>query len=180
MDIKKFVKLNEKGEIEFDESGFQSGLDAEISRAVDKYANGKGKDEIRKKLEEEAKLTAEEKLKAEREEFEKYKLETKVEINKAKAKAKLENKGFTEKEVEFLLSTISDDEEKSLSTIDTLVEERTRFIADTQKSAIQNLQQQQNGNKSSTPLPTPDNNDAQKPATRTKADILSHYRPQQN
>lgn len=179
MDIKKFVKLNEKGEIEFDESGFQSSLDSEISRAVEKYAKGKGKDEIRKQLEEEAKLTAEEKLKAEREEFEKYKLQTKIEINKSKAKAKLDNKGFTEKEIEFLLSTISDDEEKSLSSIDTLVEERSKFISETQKNAIQNLQQQQNSNRTSTQLPTPDNNDVQQPTARTKADILSHYRPKQ-
>lgn len=179
MDIRKFVKLNDKGEIEFDESGFQSSLDSEISRAVDKYANGKGKDEIRKKLEEEAKLSAEEKLKAEKEEFEKYKLQTKIEINQAKAKAKLENKGFTEKEVEFLLSTVNDDEEKSLSNIDVLVEERTKFISDTQKNAIEKLQQQQQSS-GSKPLPTPDNNDAPKAATRTKADILNHYRPKQN
>ena len=48
MDIKKYVKLNENGEIEFDEKGFNSEYDASISKAVDKYANGKGRDEIRR------------------------------------------------------------------------------------------------------------------------------------
>lgn len=133
MDIKKFVRLNDKGELEFDESGFQSGLDAEISRAVDKYAKGKGKDEIRKQLEEEAKLYAEEKLKAEKEEFEKYKQSETVKIIRAKAQAKLDNKGFSEKEVEFILNTVNSDEEQSLKNVDTLVEERTKFLADTQR-----------------------------------------------
>lgn len=179
MDIKKFVKLNEKGELEFDEAGFQSGLDSEISRAVDKYANGKGKDEIRKQLEEEAKLTAEEKLKAEKEAFEKYKLQTKIEINRDKAKAKLENKGFTDKEVEFLLSTVNDDEEKSLSALDVLIGERTKFISTTQQNAIEKLQQQQQSN-NNIKLPTPDNNDAPKNVVRTSEEILSFYRPKQN
>lgn len=179
MDIKKFVRLNDKGELEFDESGFQSGLDAEISRAVDKYAKGKGKDEIRKQLEEEAKLSAEEKLKAEKEEFEKYKQSETVKIIRAKAQAKLENKGFTEKEVEFILNTVNSDEESSLKNVDTLVEERTKFLADTQKKAIENLQKQQQQSSNSNPLPVPDSSEGTKPAQRTKADILNHYRPQQ-
>lgn len=177
MDIKKFAKLNEKGEIEFDETGFQSGLDAEISRAVDKYANGKGKDEMRKKLEEEAKLTAEEKLKADKEAFEKWKHEETVKIIQGKAQAKLEGKGFTEKEIEFILSKVGENEESDMATIDSLVEDRTNFIATTQQNAIQNIQQQQQ-NSSNKQFPMPDNNDSPVPAQRSKADILSYYRPQ--
>lgn len=177
MDIKKFVKLNDKGELEFDENGFQSGLDAEISRAVDKYANGKGKDEIRKQLEEEAKLTAEEKLKAEREKFEQYRQAETIKLIQAKAKAKLDGKGFTEKEMEFILSKVGNNEESDMTTIDELVAERTQFIATTQQNAIQKLQQQQqeSGNR---PLPTPDNNDSPAPVQRTKDDIKNFYRPQ--
>lgn len=179
MDIKKFVKLNEKGEIEFDENGFQSGLDAEISRAVDKYANGKGKDEIRKQLEEEAKLTAEEKLKAEREKFEQYRREETVKLVQAKAKAKLEGKGFTEKEMSFILSNVGNDEESDMAKIDELVTERTEFISTTQKSAIEKLQQQQQQSGNSI-LTAPDNNDAPRPTERSREEILSYYRPNKN
>lgn len=177
MDIKKFVKVNDEGKVEIDEAGFQSVFDAEISRAVDKYANGKGKDEMRKKLEEEAKLSADEKLKADREAFEKYKQEETVKLVQAKAQAKLDGKGFTEKEIKFILSKVGNNEESDMATIDELIEERTNFITTTQQNAIQGLQQQQqaSGNRQ---LPTPDNNDAPKPVERSKTDILNYYRPQ--
>lgn len=180
MDIKKFVKLNEKGELEFDESGFQSGLDAEISRAVDKYANGKGKDEIRKQLEAEAKLTAEEKLKADKQAFEDYKKAETIKLVQAKAQARLDGKGFTESEIKFILSSIGENEESDLATIDTLIKDRTDFIATTQQNAIQNLQQQQTERTTPSPLPSPDIQEPSKQTTRTKSDILSFYRPQQN
>lgn len=175
MNIKDFVRLNDNGELETDNDAFESMFTAEVNRAVEKYRNGKGKDEIRKQLEEEAKLTAEEKLKSEREAFEKYKLETKIEINRTKAKARLENKGFSEKEINYLLKNITDNEEDSLKEIDELIAERTTFIDNTKKSAIQDLQkgQQNSGN------PTtykPDSDEPAKPVKRTAQDILSRYR----
>lgn len=179
MDIKKYVKLNESGEIEFDEKGFESEFDSAISKAVNKYANGKGKEEIRKQLEEEAKLSVEEKLKQEKEEFEKYKLEETIKLNQAKAKARLENKGFSEAEVNFILSTVGNDEQKSLSTIDTLIEERTKFIASTQQTALENLQKQQQQNQSSQ-FTGADTSDPQPPTRRTSEEILSYYKPKQN
>lgn len=177
MDIQNFVGTNEDGSIKIDKTAFQSALDAEISKAVEKFKNGKGREEIRKQLEEEAKLTAEEKLKQERQEFEDYKLKTKIELNQAKAKAKLEGKGFTEKETAFILSTINDDEEHSLANIDDLIKEREQVIAETKKSAISGLQQGQQ--KASTTLTNPDGSgEGQKEFKRTKSDILSFYRPQ--
>ena len=180
MDIKKFVKLNDKGEIEFDEKGFESEYDSAISKAVDKYANGKGKEEIRKQLEEEAKLSAEEKLKQERAKFEEYKLQETIKLNQAKAAAKLDNKIFAQEEIDFYLSTVNADEEKSLTAIDTIVEARKKFMENMQKSAIENLQKQQQLSDPSKTLPKPDDGEPAKPAVRTKADILSHYRPTQN
>lgn len=176
MDIKEFVKLNDKGELEFDEKGFQSGLDSEISRAVDKYAKGKGRDEIRKQLEEEAKLTAEQKLQAEKEKFEKYKQEETVKLIQAKAEAKLNGKGFTEKEIKFILSKIGNDEQSDMNSIDELIAERTQFITTTQKNAIQNLQQQQQNSGSGKTLNAPDNASGQEQKTRSSAEILSYYR----
>ena len=175
MNIQDYVRLNDDGQMEFDEKGFQSWFDDEKRKAVETYKNGKGRNEIRKELEEEAKLTAEEKLKSEREAFEKYKLETKIEINRTKAKARLENKDFTEKEVEYLLSNINDDEEKSLGIIDTLIGERTAFIESTKKSAIQDLQKGQQTSSNPTPY-KPDNPEPAKPVKRTSDEILNSYR----
>ena len=180
MDIEKYVKLNENGEIEFDKEGFKSEYDSAISKAIDKFANGKGKEQMRKLLEEEAKLSAEEKLKQEREKFEEYKIQETIKLNQAKAAAKLDKKIFSQEEIDFYLGTINADEEKSLSAIDTIVQARTKFMEDIQKNAIENLQKQQQSSNSSQQLPTPDNDDSPKQVTRTKADILSIYRPQQN
>lgn len=175
MDIRQFVKLNEDGEIEFDEKGFKSEYDSEVYKAVDKYKNGKGRDEIRRQLEEEAKLTAEQKLKAEREEFEAYRQKTKIELNQAKARTKFDDKLFAQEEIDFILSTVNDDEEASLSKIDTLINARKKFIEESQKNTIESIQQQQQK-----PIPQvfvkPDGNEPAKPAERTAADVLSYYR----
>lgn len=177
MDIQKFVGTNEDGTVKIDKDGFQSALDAEISKAVEKFKNGKGRDEIRKQLEEEAKLSAEEKLKQERDEFEKYKLQSKIELNQAKAKARLEGKGFTDKETTFILSTINDDEEKSLASIDELIKEREQVIANTKKSAIEGLQSGQQ--KVQSIVTNPDGTSENKQAFKwSQSDILAYYRPQ--
>lgn len=177
MDIQKYVVQNEDGTVQIDKDTFQSELDAEISRAVEKFKNGKGKEEIRKQLEEEAKLSAEEKLQQAKTEFEEYKKGEIVKLNQAKAKAKMEGKGFTEKEVGFILSTINDDETTSLSKIDELIAEREQLIANTKKSAIEGLQQGQQ--KINSIVVNPDGKSEGKPQeVWTKSKILETYRPQ--
>lgn len=176
MDIQKYVTTNEDGSVKVDSEKFQSELDAEISRAVEKFKNGKGKEEMRKMLEEEAKLSAEEKLKQEREEFEKYKLKSKIELNQAKARAKMEGKGFTEKELDFILSTVNDDETTSIAKIEELIAEREQVIANTKKSAIENLQQGQQ--KVNSIVIAPDGKDDKKPEARKPSEIFDYYRPQ--
>lgn len=143
MDIQKFVVAKDDGTYEVDSKGFQSAFDAEISKAVEAYKNGKGKNEMRAQLEAEAKLTADEKLKQEREEFEAYKKAERVKLNQEKAKARLEGKGFSEKEVSYLLSNINDDGETSLKNIDELITERTTAIENAKKAAIESLQKGQ-------------------------------------
>ena len=88
MDISKFVTVGEDGKLQIDNKAFESAFDSEISKAVEKNKNGKLRDEIRRELEEEAKLSADQKLQKEREEFEAFKLKSLVELNQAKAKAK--------------------------------------------------------------------------------------------
>lgn len=142
MDISKYVTIGEDGKVKIDEKAFQSEFDSEIHKAVETNKNGKLKDEIRKELEEEAKLSAEEKLKKEKEEFEAFKKQSMVELNQTKAKAKLEGKGFSDKEIEFILKTVSD-EDDSLSTLDDLITERGTLIEKNKKEALESLQQQQ-------------------------------------
>ncbi len=178
MDIQKYVTTNEDGTVSIDQKAFQSELDAEVSRAVEKFKNGKGKEEIRKQLEEEAKLSAEEKLKQEREEFEQYKVKATIELNQAKARARMEGRGFTDKEVNFILSTVTDNETDSLSKIDELVKEREQVIENTKKLAIEGLQQGQQTAKNV--FKNPDNNDAPKATRKTADEIIGLYRPQDN
>lgn len=179
MDIKKYVRTNDDGSYEIDQEGFQAELDAEIGRAVEKFRNGKGKDEIRKQLEEEAKLSAEQKLQKEREEFEQYVLQSKIALNRDKAKAKMEGKGFTDEELDIILtSTISDDEAKSLATIEKLVNARTKMLEDTKQAAISGLQQKQVV--TPTVVVNPDGpKDQGKPFKWSAADIKAAYMPQQ-
>ena len=89
----------------------------------------------------------------------------------------MENKGFTEKEVEFILSTINEDETASLAKIDELITEREQLIANTKKSAIEGLQQGQQ--KVGTIVVSPDGkNEPSQQNEWTKSKILDLYRPQ--
>lgn len=179
MDIQKFVTTKDDGTFEIDSKSFQSAFDAEISRAVEAYKNGKGKAEMRAELEAEAKLTADEKLKQEREAFEEYKRGEKVKLNQEKAKAKLEGKGFSDKEIEFLLGTITEDADK-LTKIDELITERNSAIENAKKVAIEGLQKGQQS--AGTTLVNPDGSGSEKnqPAKRTHKEILSYYENEDN
>lgn len=173
MDISKFVTVGEDGQPVIDNKAFQSEFDNAIRNAVETNKNGKLKDEIRKELEDEAKLSAEQKLQKEREEFEAFKLKSLIELNQAKAQAKLEGKNFSEAELKFILGTITDKED-SLSTLDVLINERTTLIENNRKKAIEELQSQQENN-----TPTPQGNDVPNPQPtntgRSREDIAKIY-----
>lgn len=173
MDISKFVTVGEDGKPVIDNNAFQSEFDNAIRNAVEKNKNGKLRDEIRKELEEEAKMSADQKLQKEREEFEAFKLKSLVELNQAKAKAKLEGKNFSDAELNFILNTITDKED-SLATLDVLIAERATLIENNRKKAIEELQSQQEKSN-----PSPQGNDipSSKPtnATRSRDDIAKIY-----
>lgn len=177
MDIDKFVTTKEDGTFEVDSKAFKSAFDAEISRAVEAYKNGKGKAEMRAELEKEAKLTADEKLKQEREEFENYKKSERVKLNQEKAKAKLEGKGFSEKEVEFMLGTITEDGDACIAKIEELIAERNTAIENAKKLAIEGLQKGQQS--AGTKITNPDNSDRKPVVKRTAEDILNAYKQRQ-
>ena len=173
MDISKFVTVGEDGKLQIDNKAFESAFDSEISKAVEKNKNGKLRDEIRRELEEEAKLSADQKLQKEREEFEAFKLKSLVELNQAKAKAKLEGKNFSEAELNFILNTITDKED-SLATLDVLITERASLIENNRKKAIEELQAQQ---ESSNPPPQGNDIPSSQPTntTRSRDDIAKIY-----
>ena len=176
MDIKKFVTVGEDGTATIDSEAFQREFDAEISRAVEKNKSkevAKLKDEVRKELEQEAKLTAEEKLTQQMAEFEKYKLETMISLNQEKAKAKLDGKGFTEEEVAFYLSTISDNAE-SIGKLDTIIEARAKSYEQTKAKLLEDLQKQQDTTKSESNKEGVDVTEPTK-TTRSRKDIEQFY-----
>ena len=141
MDYSMYLKTNEDGTQTFDNAGFQKAMQSEIDSAV-----SKGVETFKKSYEQKLaneKLSEQEKFENEKKEFEAYRINAKKEIVSAKAKARLEGKGFSETEISTLLGFVSDDEDASLKVIDTMVAERTKFIDDTNKKVLEELQKNQ-------------------------------------
>jgi (p)ppGpp synthase/HD superfamily hydrolase len=179
MDISKFISIGEDGKPVIDTKGYQSEFDAEISKAVAKNESGAMREKIRKELETEAKLSADEKLKKDRDEFETFVKNSKIELNKEKAKAKFTGKNFTAKEQEIFLAKI-DSDETSLSTIDELINEREAILTDVKKKAIESLQagqQSSKGTNTAPPNTTNGNNEQQaQPKSWTPDEIRNIYK----
>lgn len=123
-DWKKFVTVSENGEMLFDEKGFKSAYDSDFNKSLDSKESNL-REKIRAELEEEAKLSAEEKIKKEREALQAELIKTRVEINREKAKAKMEGK-FTDKEIERHLRLITDDA-NTLKDIDDIIAEKLDY-----------------------------------------------------
>lgn len=121
MDISKFVTIGEDGKAKIDTSAFQSEFDSEVSRAVEKNKTkvvAELTSKIKKELEEEAKLSAEEKLKKDREAFEAQKADfealiakSKADIAREKAKSKIPTDVFDDETVGQLLSIVNSEED---------------------------------------------------------------------
>lgn len=128
IDIEKFVTIGEDGKPVFDKEGYQSAYDAELRKAMDTNSENQKKKltaDIRKQLEEEAKLSAEQKLNQEREAFEAEKLEFYKSSAQTKAKSKmLESKLFDEDEMTTMLELVSDDD--SIAKIEKIITSRQK------------------------------------------------------
>jgi hypothetical protein len=173
MDYSMYLQKNEDGTMSFDSENFEKAINAEIDRQVSKGVES-FKTSYEKKANE-AKMSEQEKFEQEKREFEEYRKNAKVELITAKAKAKLEGKGFSETEVKTLLNFINDDEEASLSVIDTLVAERTKFVEDSKKKTMEELQKAQPTAKTS-PNNASDKDEAVQPIKRTAQDIKNRYK----
>ena len=128
LDIEKFVTIGEDGKPKFDKEAYQSAFDAEIRKSVDNSTENLKKKlsgEIRKQLEEEAKLSAEEKLKQERQAFEEERLAFYRSSAQEKAKGKMTNSQlFDEEEMATILELVSD--EQSIAKIDKIIASRQK------------------------------------------------------
>lgn len=147
-DYSSFMERNEDGSIKsFDEGKLSSYIDSLISKGVNSgVENYKAK--IAKEQERE-KMSADEKLSAERKEFETLKAEWETtrksqmrDIVAEKAKAKLAT-NFSETEVALFLQHITDDEKESMKYVDSLVSERVKFLEESKKKMIEEMQSNQ-------------------------------------
>ena len=144
-DLRKYVTLNEKGELVFDEALFKADLDRERNQAsetakfnTEKKLRASIENEVKAKIEEQAKLTAEEKLEQERKLF----LEEKKMYNAERIKnIYRDSKLFSEAELEVYGGLITEDYEKSLEMANKLVESRKAYNAEYEKSFNEKLQQ---------------------------------------
>lgn len=136
LDIEKFVTIGEDGKPKFDKEGYQSAFDAEIRKSVDSSTENLKKKlsgDIRKQLEEEAKLSAEEKLKQERQAFEEERLAFYKASAQEKAKGKMTTSQlFDEDEMATILELVSDEE--SIAKIDKIIASRQKSNEKLKKS----------------------------------------------
>lgn len=143
-DYSSFMQKNDDGSVaSFDNEKFTSFIDASIGKAVEAYKAKAQKEQ------EKANMNENERIAKEREEFEAEKLawsnsmkSQKRDLVIEKAKAKLSN-GFSETEIALFTQNVTDDEKTSLKYIEDLVAERNKFLEDSKKKLIEELQNKQ-------------------------------------
>ena len=179
MDIQKYATLSDDGKISYNTEefakDFQSEIDSRIGKAIDTFKKGSMRDEIRKELEEEAKLSADEKLKKDREEFEAYKKAERLNLSKAKVKNILASDKFSQEEIEILLGEVTDDEDASIAKATKLLEARVKMLEEIKKKAIEDLQANQPSAGTNTNAGGGDD-EPTKTAKRTAEEIKNRYK----
>lgn len=147
-DYSSFMQRGEDGAVtSFDEDKFSSFIDSLIGEKVNKgIENYKAKTA---KEQEMAKMSNDEKYNQLIKEFETKQAEWENlrksqmrDIVVEKAKSKLAGK-FSESEIKLLTANVSDDEKASLKYIDELVAERDKFLEESKKQLIEELQSKQ-------------------------------------
>lgn len=178
-DYTSFMEKNEDGSIKsFDENKLSSYIDSLISKGVNTgIENFKAK--VAKDQERE-KMTADEQLADRLKEFEKAKAEwekdykaQRRELVIEKAKSKL-SANFSESEIALFTQHITEDEKESMKYIDSLVEERAKFLEESKKKLIEELQSKQPQGASQSNTENVSNN--RKEVKRTSQDIKDLYK----
>ena len=127
IDISKFVTVDENGKAVIDTDAYKSAYDSEMRKSLDTNSENTRKKleaEIRKSLAEEAKLSAEEKLKKEREDFEASMAQRLRDFAQYQAKSKMKSAGLDEEEIATYLELVTDEE--SIAKIDKLLDLRNK------------------------------------------------------
>ena len=178
-DYTSFMEKNEDGSIKsFDENKLSSYIDSLISKGVntgiENYKAKVAKDQEREKM------TADEQLADRLKEFEKAKAEwekdykaQRRELVIEKAKSKL-SANFSESEIALFTQHITEDEKESMKYIDSLVEERAKFLEESKKKLIEELQSKQPQGASQSNTENVSNN--RKEVKRTSQDIKDLYK----
>lgn len=128
IDISNYATIGEDGKIKFDTAAFDAELQSEMDRArtqasetATKNAEKNLSAKIRKELEEEAKMTAEEKLKADRAAF----LEEKKAFDRKRIETIYKDAGMDDEEIKILTTTlVGDNSEQNIETAMKLAEYR--------------------------------------------------------
>ena len=153
LDISKFVTVNEEGKAVIDTDAYKSAYDAELRKSLDTNSENTRKKleaELRKTIEEEAKLSAEDKFKKQVEEFEKSMSQKMTEFAKKQAKAKMVSAEIGEEEINTYLELVNNDDD--IAKIDKLIETRKKTQDELKKKwqeELVNSQPNPNGNNSS-------------------------------
>lgn len=134
LDISKFVTVNEEGKAVIDTEAYKSAYDAELRKSLDTNSENTRKKleaELRSKIEEEAKLSADEKLNKRIEEFESSMAQKLKDFAKKQAKAKMSSAEIGEDEINTYLELVNTDED--IAKIDKLIETRKKTQEDLKK-----------------------------------------------
>lgn len=140
IDISKFVTVGDDGKPVIDADGYAKAYDAELCKALNVNTENTKKKleaEVRRSLEEEAKLSAEEKLKKEREIFEAEMAKKLKDFAQYQAKTKMTTAGLDEEEISTYLELVTDD--ASLVKIDKILDMRSKMTESLKKQFEQNL-----------------------------------------
>lgn len=146
-DITNFIKQNADGSYTIDNDAYSKELQSELDRArqqasdtarqnAEKELRSSIMKELQEKAEADAKLTAEQKLQAEREAFAKEKRDFDI----LRVKNIYKEAGFTEKEIEYLAELVGDDTEKNLEKATNIAEARKVANEETRKKIQEELQ----------------------------------------
>ena len=185
-DYSSFIQRGEDGNVtSFDENKFSSFMDAlineKVNKGIDNYKTKVAKEQEMAKMSSDEKYNQmlkdleikEKEIEARQAEWETQRKSQMRDIVVEKAKSKLSDK-FSQTEIDLLIQNVTDDEKTSLKYIDKLVEERTKFLEESEKKLIEKLQSNQ------PPVSVKSNsiNDInQQPAMkRTKQDIKNLYK----
>ncbi len=144
-DYSSFMQKGEDGSIQsFDETKMQSYIDALVNKGVDSFKAKFEKEQAKANMSEQEKLNADKvEFEKQREEFLNTMKAQKIELITEKAKARLEKAEFSEAEIAVLTKFITEDEKTSLEMIDSLVAERQKVFDENKQKLIEEIQAKQ-------------------------------------